>query len=116
MRKHCLLMILFLIFAFQAENLTTKWFAVILLAIPILIQVYFNSSLTYLLMRTLRFSAAPALGAAITFMLSGPMVLLQYNTANVLVLFPLLLTALEYLRRAPSLKNILLTAMTAAMR
>ncbi|MGP8199147.1 MAG: ACR3 family arsenite efflux transporter [Limisphaerales bacterium] len=46
-----LLLTLALIFAFQAENLTTKWFAVILLAIPILIQVYFNSSLTYMLMR-----------------------------------------------------------------
>jgi len=48
------LLTLALIFAFQAENLTTKWFAVILLAIPILIQVYFNSSLTYLLMRKLK--------------------------------------------------------------
>ena len=46
-----LLITLLLIFAFQAENLTSKWFAVILIAIPILIQVYFNSSLTYLLMR-----------------------------------------------------------------
>jgi ACR3 family arsenite transporter len=46
-----LLLTLALIFAFQAENLTTKWFAVILLAIPILIQVYFNASITYLLMR-----------------------------------------------------------------
>jgi ACR3 family arsenite transporter len=46
-----LLLTLALIFAFQAGNLTTKWFAVILLAIPILIQVYFNSGLTYLLMR-----------------------------------------------------------------
>jgi len=46
-----LLLTLVLIFAFQAENLTAKWFAVILLAIPILVQVYFNSSLTYLLMR-----------------------------------------------------------------
>jgi ACR3 family arsenite transporter len=46
-----LLLTLGLIFAFQAGNLTTKWFAVILLAIPILIQVYFNSGLTYLLMR-----------------------------------------------------------------
>ena len=49
-----LLLTLVLIFAFQAENLTTKWFAVILLAIPILIQVYFNSGLTYLLMRLWR--------------------------------------------------------------
>ena len=46
-----LLATLVLIFAFQAENLTTKWTAVILLAIPILVQVYFNSSLTYMLMR-----------------------------------------------------------------
>jgi ACR3 family arsenite transporter len=46
-----LLLTLLLIFAFQAENLTTKWIAVILIAIPILIQVYFNSGLTYMLMR-----------------------------------------------------------------
>ena len=46
-----LLLTLALLFAFQAENLTTKWFAVLLLAVPILIQVYFNSSITYLLMR-----------------------------------------------------------------
>jgi ACR3 family arsenite transporter len=46
-----LLATLVLIFAFQADNLTTRWVAVILLAIPILVQVYFNSSLTYLLMR-----------------------------------------------------------------
>src|SRR5450759_926643 len=45
-----LLLTLLLIFAFQAENLTTRWFAVVLIAVPILIQVYFNSSLTYLLM------------------------------------------------------------------
>ncbi len=46
-----LLATLVLIFAFQAENLTSRWFAVILLAIPILAQVYFNSSIAYLLMR-----------------------------------------------------------------
>ncbi len=46
-----LLLTLVLIFAFQAENLTTKWLAVILIAIPIIIQVYFNSGLTYMLMR-----------------------------------------------------------------
>src|SRR5512136_64849 len=44
-----LLLTLVLIFAFQAENLTTKWFAVLLLAVPITLQVYFNSSLAYLL-------------------------------------------------------------------
>lgn len=46
-----LLATLVLIFAFQAENITTRAFHVLLIAIPILIQVYFNSSLTYGLMR-----------------------------------------------------------------
>jgi ACR3 family arsenite transporter len=49
-----LLATLILIFAFQAENLTNRWFAVLLLAVPILVQVYFNSTLAYLLMRLLR--------------------------------------------------------------
>jgi ACR3 family arsenite transporter len=49
-----LLLTLVLIFAFQAENLTARWLAVLLLAVPIIIQVYFNSSLAYLLMRKLR--------------------------------------------------------------
>jgi len=49
-----LLLTLGLIFAFQAENLTTRWLAVLLLAVPIVIQVYFNATLAYLLMRRLR--------------------------------------------------------------
>lgn len=49
-----LLATLVLIFAFQADNLTRQWFAVILLAVPILVQVYFNSSLAYLLMRAFK--------------------------------------------------------------
>jgi ACR3 family arsenite transporter len=49
-----LLLTLVLIFAFQAENITENRIVVLLLAIPILIQVYFNSSLTYLLMRLFR--------------------------------------------------------------
>ena len=49
-----LLATLVLIFAFQAENITTRWFHVLLIAIPILLQVYFNSSLTYGLMRVFR--------------------------------------------------------------
>jgi arsenite transporter len=49
-----LLLTLVLIFAFQADNLTTKWSAVLLLAVPITLQVYFNSSLTYLMMRWLK--------------------------------------------------------------
>jgi ACR3 family arsenite transporter len=46
-----LLLTLVLIFAFQAENLTTRWLAVLLLAVPIIIQVYFNSTLAYMVMR-----------------------------------------------------------------
>ena len=46
-----LLATLVLIFAFQSENITTKTLHVALIAVPILIQVYFNSSLTYGLMR-----------------------------------------------------------------
>ena len=49
-----LLLTLVLIFAFQSKNLTTRWLAVLLIAVPIVIQVYFNSGLTYLLMRWLR--------------------------------------------------------------
>jgi ACR3 family arsenite transporter len=49
-----LLLTLVLIFAFQAQNLTTRWLAVLLLAVPIIIQVYFNSALAYLLMRHLK--------------------------------------------------------------
>ena len=46
-----LLITLILIFAFQARNILDHWVSVILLAVPILIQVYFNAGLTYGLMR-----------------------------------------------------------------
>ncbi len=49
-----LLLTLVLIFAFQSENLTKRWLAVLLIAVPIVIQVYFNSGLVYFLMRLLR--------------------------------------------------------------
>jgi arsenite transporter len=49
-----LLLTLILIFAFQAQNLTHRWMAVLFLAVPIIIQVYFNSGLVYLLMRWLK--------------------------------------------------------------
>jgi ACR3 family arsenite transporter len=42
---------LVLIFAFQADNILEKWPVVLLIAVPIVIQVYFNSGLVYLLMR-----------------------------------------------------------------
>ena len=46
-----LLATLVLIFAFQADNITRTWTHVLLIAVPITIQVYFNSSLTYGLMK-----------------------------------------------------------------
>jgi ACR3 family arsenite transporter len=46
-----LLATLVFIFAFQADNITSKFLHVVLIAVPILIQVYFNSSLAYGLMR-----------------------------------------------------------------
>ena len=45
------LSLLVAIFAFQAENITTRAFHVALIAVPILLQVYFNSGLAYLLNR-----------------------------------------------------------------
>jgi ACR3 family arsenite transporter len=49
-----LLATLVLIFAFQAENILRHWFHVVLIAVPLLIQVYFNSGLAYGLMKLLR--------------------------------------------------------------
>ena len=49
-----LLATLVLIFAFQADNITSRWFHVLLIAVPILIQVYFNSALAYGLMKWFR--------------------------------------------------------------
>jgi len=60
-----LLITLVMIFAFQADNITTRWFHVVLIAVPILIQVYFNSSLTYGLMRLLGVEYAVAAPGAL---------------------------------------------------
>jgi len=49
-----LLATLVCIFAFQSENITGRYIHVVLIAIPILIQVYFNSSLAYGLMKLLK--------------------------------------------------------------
>jgi ACR3 family arsenite transporter len=49
-----LLATLVLIFAFQADNITGRLFHVLLIAVPITIQVYFNSSLAYGLMKWLK--------------------------------------------------------------
>jgi ACR3 family arsenite transporter len=42
-----LLVTLVIIFAFQGEVITSNYFNILLIAVPILIQVYFNSSLAY---------------------------------------------------------------------
>jgi ACR3 family arsenite transporter len=49
-----LLATLILIFAFQSDNLTRRFVHVLLIAVPILIQVYFNSGLAYGLMRVFK--------------------------------------------------------------
>jgi len=60
-----LLATLVAIFAFQAENITTRALHVVLIAVPILIQVYFNSGLTYGLMRLARVPYAVAAPGAL---------------------------------------------------
>lgn len=56
-------------------------------------------------MRTMRFRFVPSLTTAIVFMLTGPLVLLQYWTANVDILVPLVCLGYERLLRRTSLKN-----------
>lgn len=49
-----LLVTLVIIFAFQGEIILSNWFNIILIAVPITIQVYFNSSLAYGLSKLLK--------------------------------------------------------------
>ncbi len=80
-----LLATLVLIFAFQADNITGRWTHVLLIAVPILIQVYLNSALAYGLMKRFGIShnvAAPGaligasnffeLAVAVAITLFGP--------------------------------------------
>ncbi|HLF96448.1 MAG TPA: ACR3 family arsenite efflux transporter [Methylococcaceae bacterium] len=60
-----LLATLVLIFAFQADNITAKLGHVLLIAVPILIQVYFNAGLAYGLMRQARVDYAVAAPGAL---------------------------------------------------
>ncbi|HEY0593012.1 MAG TPA: ACR3 family arsenite efflux transporter [Thermoanaerobaculia bacterium] len=82
-----LLATLVLIFAFQAENITTRWFHVVLIAIPILVQVYFNASATYGLMKLLRVNyevAAPGalIGASNFFELAVATAIALYGPGS----------------------------------
>ena len=49
-----LLATLVFIFAFQSDNITTRFLNVVLIAVPITLQVYFNASLSYGLMKWLK--------------------------------------------------------------
>src|SRR5207247_4414618 len=60
-----LLATLILIFAFQADNITGRFLHVLLIAVPILLQVYFNSSLAYGLMKLLHVQHAVAAPGAL---------------------------------------------------
>src|SRR4051794_12730061 len=70
-----LLATLVLIFAFQADNITGRFFHVVLIAVPITLQVYFNAGLAYALMKWLKVEhsvAAPGalIGASNFFQLA----------------------------------------------
>ncbi len=109
-----LLLTLVLIFAFQSKNLTTRWFAVLLIAVPIVIQVYFNSGLTYLLMRRLRVEhnvAAPGslIGASNFFELAVAVAITLFGAdspaalatvVGVLVEVPVMLSVCNFCNRS----------------
>ncbi len=60
-----LLATLVLIFAFQADNITGRFLHVLLIAVPITLQVYFNASLTYGLMKFLKIEHSVAAPGAL---------------------------------------------------
>jgi ACR3 family arsenite transporter len=111
-----LLATLVLIFAFQADNLLKKWPAVLLIAVPIVVQVYFNSGLVYLLMRRFRVPhnvAAPGalIGASNFFELAVAVALTLFGPASgaalatvvgVLVEVPVMLSVCRLCNRSRS--------------
>lgn len=108
-----LLATLVLIFAFQADNITTKYFHVGLIAIPLLIQVYFNSSLAYGLMKLFKVThnvAAPGalIGASNFFELAVATAIALYGPGSgaalatvvgVLVEVPVMLSVCSFCNR-----------------
>ena len=60
-----LLATLVFIFAFQADNITGRFSHVLLIAVPITLQVYFNASLAYGLMKLLKVEHAVAAPGAL---------------------------------------------------
>jgi len=108
-----LLATLVLIFAFQAENITNRWLDVFLIAIPILIQVYFNAGLAYGLMKLLKVPypiAAPGalIGASNFFELAVATAIALYGPGSgaalatvvgVLVEVPVMLSVCSFCNR-----------------
>ena len=78
-----LLATLVCIFAFQADNITGRFFHVVLIAVPITLQVYFNSSLAYGLMRWLKVEHSVAAPGA----LIGASNLFELAVATAIALF-----------------------------
>jgi len=66
-------------------------------------------------MRTLRFTPMPSVCAAICFMLSGPMIVIQNCSVNVIILTPLLLIVLEKLIHKPVAGRLVCVAVVVAM-
>jgi len=107
---------LVLIFAFQSENLSRQPIVVVLLAVPILIQVYFNSALAYGLMRCLKVPhsvAAPGalIGASNFFELAVAVAITLFGAASgaalatvvgVLVEVPVMLSICSVCNRSKS--------------
>jgi len=108
-----LLTTLVFIFAFQADNITQRFFHVILIAIPILIQVYFNSGLVYWLMRKFKVEfcvAAPGalIGASNFFELAVATAIALFGAdsgaalatvVGVLVEVPVMLSVVKFCNR-----------------
>jgi ACR3 family arsenite transporter len=108
-----LLSTLVLIFAFQADNILTHWLHVVLIAIPLLIQVYFNAGLTYGLMKVLKVPhnvAAPGalIGASNFFELAVATAIALYGPGSgaalatvvgVLVEVPVMLSVCSFCNR-----------------
>ena len=108
-----LLVTLVLIFAFQADNLLGKPLHVVLIAIPILVQVYFNAGLAYGLMKLAKVPhavAAPGalIGASNFFELAVATAIALYGPGSgaalatvvgVLVEVPVMLTVCSFCNR-----------------
>lgn len=116
-----LLATLVMIFAFQADNITSRLFHVLLIAIPITIQVYFNSSLAYSLMKWLKVPydiAAPGalIGASNFFELAVAVAITLFGpesgaalvcVVGVLVEVPVMLSVCSFCNRTRSWFNFL---------